>query len=163
MGILCHTLEQQGYHSQQQALPRELWTLCIHEERTVNNLVYAMRLSLTWPCLLTHWFRKCTAHMDLNQVAYRSLEHAMQQLPASRRVWVVKMFAGHRPVGKNMLRRKEWAHALCPRCGREEDTRHVWLCGSPSSQRLWQMFLADLPMKLREVQTHPMLREAIVQ
>jgi hypothetical protein len=52
---------------------------------------------------------------------------ALQHLPTGWRRWVAKHTSGFCGVGTKMVQWKEQPTAACPRCGNDENARHVWL------------------------------------
>ena len=137
-------LYRNGHHAAPRRIWGETWILRINTERIVRDISHSMRLSLTWPRTLTYLVGARTGHMDLNTLAYPSLSHAMRNAPSGRARWVAKHFNGFGPVGRVMLRRKEWVHPNCPRCGRYEDHHHVWKCPHQDAVGVWLKHLEAL-------------------
>ena len=84
----------------------------------------------------------------------------MKQESLGKQQWIVKTFNRFGPVGRNMLRRKEWADSNCKACGQEETTEHLWRC--PSRQTLLPKLLKDLRVDLKDLQTDRNLLHDIV-
>jgi hypothetical protein len=64
-GELRRELEMSWYHPRPRCIHGEGWIPLIHGERIVRKTKYNLRLSTTWPRLLTHWSKKHTEMMDL--------------------------------------------------------------------------------------------------
>jgi hypothetical protein len=157
-GEYRYLITNQGYHPRARPFYGERLIPIINTERIVRNQGDCLRLSLSWPRLLTHWFQKRTSTMDLNQLDYRVLEKAMKSLPPDRRRWLTKHTARFAPVGYNMVRRKEWHSPLCPRCQELEDHSHVWRCKHPDAVTLRERQLGKLDEWLTATDTDPDLR-----
>lgn len=57
-----------------------------------------------------------------------------------------------------MLRRKEWTHSCCPRCGQtDETTTHVLQCKFPGATQVWNDAIANFASWLKSIHTHPHL------
>jgi hypothetical protein len=52
--------------------------------------------------------------------------------------------------------------AACPRCGQEEDSRHVWTCHAPDARWIRLQHIFKLDTWLEQQDTHPDLRRELV-
>ena len=127
----------------------------------MRDISHSMRLSLTWPRTLTYLVGARTGHMDLNTLAYPSLSHAMRNAPSGRARWVAKHFNGFGPVGRVMLRRKEWVHPNCPRCGRYEDHHHIWKCPHQDAVGVWLKHLEALEDWMLDTNCDPAIQVVV--
>ena len=50
----------------------------------------------------------------------------------------------------------------CPRCGKYEDTAHVWRCQQTHAKTVWKTSMKDLSNWFTEQQTNPQIAEAIL-
>ena len=127
-GLYRETLQTNRYRATSHMVYGESWILSIHGERIIRKLNYSMSLSCTWPLLLTHWFQKRTRNMDLNLAAYNALEHAMENTPLSRRLWLSKHMARFGPVGNR------WSFHHCSPPFRQVHSSHSVRLARPRLQ-----------------------------
>jgi hypothetical protein len=52
-----------------------------------------------------------------------------------------------------MVKWKEQPTATCPRCGEDENARHVWLCQEPAVFFVWPLLMYSLSVYLELVHT----------
>jgi hypothetical protein len=88
---------------------------------------------------------------------------AMSETTRTKQQWISKHSSGFCGVGKMMYRMKQWEAPTCPRCGLEEDTKHVWICQHPEAQQMWETAMEDVANWLRIQSTQPELSTAIIQ
>ena len=72
------------------------------------------------------------------------------------------MAARFGPVGRNMVRWKEWAVDACPHCGTREPTRHVWQCSADAPTNLKRKHMERIDEWMYSMQTDPGIRQAIL-
>ena len=85
--------------------------------------------------------------------AYRS---AFVAQPLNRRHWIVKSTTNRSAVGVEMVRRRQWRSASCPRCGFPmENALHVFKCPHSEVSSLWDKTLQSLATWLARRFTHP--------
>jgi hypothetical protein len=75
---------------------------------------------------------------------------ALQRLPTGSRRWVAKHTSGFCGVGTKMVKWKEQPAVACPRCGKDENARHVWLCQEPAVFFVWALLMSSLSAWLLE-------------
>jgi hypothetical protein len=151
------------HHAKAHRIHGERWTLVINGERTIRNQRHRMKESVTWQPLHNHMLQKRAERMDLNEMAYEPLEHAMEQLTPTRRRWVTKHVHRFGPVGYNLFRRKEWASPTCPLCPNVEYSFHEWTCPSEFQVTFRQQRMVDLAEWLSQYPTDPDIAKAIIQ
>ena len=146
-------------------IPGEGWPLWIGFEKITGEIQSAITDQVHCLPIEEFWVKRkrfpvgraSSSHIDWSATA-----HAMRNSSATRRQWVTKQVSGWAPVGKWMLRRKQWTHDQCPRCGQDaEDTVHVLKCQDPRAQELWKKAIDDLNTWMRQQSTHPGIRTAI--
>jgi hypothetical protein len=162
-GIYRRKLQGTGFHPKEFKIYGDGWTLVINGERAVTNQRKKMVLSTTWQALHNHMERKRTATMDLNQVAYQALEHAMNQYSKTRQRWVSKHTNRFGAVGVNMVRWGEWSDPTCPLCTEDEAPYHEWRCPSDYQKQFRQARLDDIRTWLHKYPTDPDITAVIIQ
>lgn len=140
----------QGYYPRALALYGERLILIINGKRIVRNQGDCLWLSLSWPRLLSHWFQKRTATMDLNHMDYRVLEKAMKSLPPDCQQWLTKHVARFSAVGYNMVCRKEHHAPLCPQCQEFKVHQHVLRCQHPDAVLHREQELGKLEVRMKD-------------
>ena len=65
-------------------------------------------------------------------------------------------------VGKFMKRWKQRQDDSCPRCGKKEDSAHVWQCQGEGVAGIWDKALMDLESWLTKMATDPDIKYAIL-
>jgi len=95
-------------------------------------------------------------------VNWVACEKAMKDLRIGRRHWVAKHVSGHCGVGTCMLKWKKQENDACPRCGEQEDARHVWTCQSPEACLLRSQDLFKLRKWLKEQDTAPEISRVLM-
>jgi hypothetical protein len=148
-----------------EVIPGEGWPLWIGFEKITGEIRSAITDQVHCQPIEQFWVKRkrfpigraSSIHID-----WSATGHAMRSSSAGRRQWVTKQVSGWAPVGKWMLRRKEWTHDQCPWCGQEhEDTVHVLNCQDPRAQELWKKAIGDLNTWMKKQRTHPGIRAAI--
>ena len=156
-------LRMNRYYPKQLPIYGEAWIISINEERAVTHQREKLRISLTWPALDAHWSETRAVSQDLNRTAYDAQGHAIRNLPKDRQRWVAKHMARFGPVGKNMVRRKQWSTNQCPLCSQPEDTRHVWLCPHENQATRRANALNRIDSWMQSYPTDPDIRRSITQ
>ena len=93
---------------------------------------------------------------------WQACKNAMKSLTIGRRHWIVKHVSGHAGVGVKMVQWKMQDSAACPRCGAEEDSRHVWTCQAVDAWWVRMQHIFKLDTWLGEQETHPALRKELI-
>ena len=91
-------------------------------------------------------------------VNWQACEQAMKSLSIGRRHWIAKHVSGHAGVGTKMVQWQMRDSVACPRCGQEEDSRHVWICHVPDARWIWLQHISKLDTWLEQQDTQPDLR-----
>ena len=62
-----------------------------------------------------------------------------------------------------MLRRKDWTHSKCPRCGQEDEcTKHVCRCADPEARKQWHQAIKDLEQHMDAQDTDPLITKHVL-
>jgi hypothetical protein len=101
--------------------------------------------------------------MDLKEIAYEPLEHAMSQLPLAHWQWVTKHVHHFGPVRYNLFRHKEWSSPICPLCPHIETSFHEWTCPSEYQATFHHQRIAEFTDWLSHFPTDPDITTAMVQ
>mgnify|MGYP003460263465 FL=1 len=147
-------------------IPGEGWPLWLGFEKSTGEIrtpitehVHSSELEQYWVTRNRFPVGRATGQY----VDWSATAHAMRNSTANRRQWVTKHVSGMAAVGKWMLRRKEWTHDTCPRCGEEnETTLHVLLCQDPGATAQWKKSLDELNTWMKKHKTHPGIRAAVI-
>jgi hypothetical protein len=114
---------------------------------------------------LMYW-RLCRQHTETAQthVQWDAAARAQQTLPLGLCQWHAKYVSGHLPMLQVLLKWKYQDHAECPRCDIVPETQaHILRCPAPAAVAKWECNMANLTNFLKNEQTHPGLRKAIVK
>ena len=96
-----------------------------------------------------HRFPACYArHIDWYVCAA-----AIKRLALGRRRWVAKHTSGVCAEGSQLVRWKEQPTLDCPRCGEQENARHVWTCQEPAVFFVWALLMFAFSKWLESVHT----------
>lgn len=138
-------------------IPFSYWQIMINGIPVSSDLSTAVKEQSLAPPAEEYW--KSKGKLDktpATHVAWAELGTAMQESKLTRRHWVTKHCTKRCAVGRVMLRRKEWTHSKCPRCGQDnETTTHVLTCTFPDAKQLWEDSIANLGNWLKSIRTHP--------
>ena len=96
-------------------------------------------------------------------VQWEAYHIALRSQPLNRRHWILKSTMNRSAVGVEMVRRRQWRTASCPRCGFPSETAiHVFLCPHQEVTTLWDDALLRLDRWFAQKSTHPSLAAYIL-
>ncbi len=98
----------------------------------------------------------------IDLVDWEAVQKALKEVPKLRKIFITKHTMGMCGVGKFMKLWKKRETDECPRCGKFEDSSHVWICDQADALSLWNTALLDLDRWMVSVQTDPDIREIII-
>eukprot|EP00978_Attheya_sp_CCMP212_P008751 scaffold20541_cov58-Attheya_sp.AAC.6 len=88
----------------------------------------------------------------------------MSTSPQLYQLWASKQVTRFCATGRMMLTMKMWDNDRCPCCKAvEETTKHILTCPYPNMADCFALVLEDLEIWLDEHETHPALKEFLVQ
>jgi len=91
-------------------------------------------------------------------------DKAMKALPVAKQQWVSKAATKFLPDGKNMQHWGLRSQAKCRRCPCPvEDRDHIFRCLAELAIKQWEKTLEELDTWLQSTQTHPQLRNDIIE
>ncbi len=142
----------------------ERWALFVHgvkqsrlDPRVITDLV-------TLPPLRDYWATKDRlSGTSFDSVDWPAVDRAMTEVPDQLSKWVTKHTVGMCSVGKF---RKIWGWDdtnSCPRCGQEEDHRHVVTCTHDSASEAWKQILSEFDSWLLSSGTDPTLHRLLLK
>ena len=131
----------------------------------VSDLAPALRLHVNGPPLTEYLHRHDkfgAGSSDL--VHWDAYQLALCAQPLNRRHWILKSTMNRSAVGVEMLRRRQWRSASCPRCDFPTETAtHVFLCPHPEVTELWDNALHKLNIWFARRFTHPLVSSYIIE
>ena len=141
-----------------------LITVWLSDTLVVQETSARIRSHVHTPPLMNYWEKKKKfGDLDHRAVSWKVLGTALSEVNWKRRHWVIKHTSGVCAVGVQMLRRKEWKHSRCPRCGEDqESTTHVWVCPDPRAGELWNKEMQGFQTWLHQNRTHLEVSEVII-
>ena len=86
----------------------------------------------------------------------------MTQLPKTTLHWLTKHIADKAGTGTTMVKYKKQFQVTCPLCPGGENSTHVWLCQSSSTQQKWSDVLSQLQLWLETQDTNPNLAKLLI-
>ena len=98
-----------------------------------------------------------------NDVNWDAMERGLSKLPPARRRWTTKMASQECGVGTTLVRWKHQDDASCPRCGKEEDTAHVYQCQGCDASTVWTASIKRVKTYLAKTQTDPELGRCLIE
>jgi hypothetical protein len=141
----------------------EYWPVRIEAEKISSNLDERIRDHILGKAQCDRWERKGRLTSEsIARVNWRACEKAMRSLAIGRRLWIAKHVSGHVGVGIKMVQWQMRESASCPRCGAEEDSRHVWTCHSPDARFMRLQHIVKLDEWLRDQETQPDIRRELI-
>jgi hypothetical protein len=141
----------------------EYWPVFIGGSKISSQLDVAIREHILGTAQCERWVRKGRLTQEsIQQVNWKACEIAMKQLSIGRRHWIAKHVSGHAGVGVKMVQWRMRGTAECPRCGQEEDCRHVWTCHSPDARWIRMQHFAKLDTWMENQETQPDLRREMI-
>jgi hypothetical protein len=113
----------------------EYWPVCIQGTKISSRLDEHLREHILGQAQCERWEWKCRLTREsIAWVNWQACEQVMRSLSIGHRHWIPKHVSGHVGVGVKMVQWKMRESAACPRCGEEEDSKHVWTCHSPDAK-----------------------------
>ena len=98
-----------------------------------------------------------------DSVNWGAAKTARQELPMGQRRFFSKFATGHFACGRQMLRRKEWTHDKCPRCGEaDENNVKVVQCLDPGAAKTRSKALQSVSDCLEDNKTNPLISRHIM-
>jgi hypothetical protein len=98
----------------------------------------------------------------ITSINWDAIASAAKYWPRGKWQWLLKHLAKFSATGRNMLRRKEWEHDLCPICLRpNEDSWHVQKCQAPPAQAQWLKSLDAFLETLKKACTLPAILDVL--
>jgi hypothetical protein len=95
-------------------------------------------------------------------VDWEAVQKALKEVPRFRKNFIIKHTMGMCGVGKFMKIWKKRETDKCPRCGKPEDSSHVWICDQLGALDIWNTAVLDLDQWMVSAQTDPDIRETII-
>jgi hypothetical protein len=140
------------------------WKLRVNNITVASNFHSTLRNAITGEAGRQYWAsRNKIGSARPEAIDWPAMGTALTKLPTHRRHWVSKHQSGFCSVGIQMLRRKEWTHARCPRCHHSpETTEHVWLCTTTDTDIIWTQFLMDLFAWFKSQHTNQEIADTII-
>jgi hypothetical protein len=112
--------------------------LCKKVEQTLREGISSKTMGL-------YWDRHDEIPIEsFSLVSWHAIGHAMRKETALKQHWLVKHSTGVCGVNAVLVSWKEKESAICVRCGKIENARHVWECQHTSSQVIWHKALLEL-------------------
>jgi hypothetical protein len=141
----------------------EYWPVYIEGEKIASKLDERIRDHVLGQAQCDRWERKGRLTREsITRVNWQACGKAMKSLTIGRRLWIAKHVSGHAGVGTKMVQWQLRESAACPRCGAEEDCRHVWTCHSPDARLLRLQHIVKLDEWLRDQETQPDVRRELI-
>jgi hypothetical protein len=144
-------------------ITNEYWPVYISGNKISSRLDARIREHVLGREQCERWVRKGRlTNASLQQVNWKACEQAMKSLSIGKRHWIAKHVSGHAGIGIKMVQWQLRDSAACPRCGQEEDCRHVWTCHAPDARWTRLQHIVKLDTWLEQQDTHPALRRELV-
>jgi hypothetical protein len=144
-------------------IANEFWPVSIRGEKVSSRLGERIREHILGQAQWERWERKGRLTREqIARVNWTACDQAMRSLTIGWRHWIAKHISGHAGVGVKMVQWKMRESAACPRCGEEEDSRHVWTCHAPDARWTRMQHILKLDTWLEEQQTQPDLRKELI-
>jgi hypothetical protein len=141
----------------------EYWPVRIQGLKISSRLDERLREHILGQAQCDRWERNGRLTRDsIARVNWKACEQAMRSLSIGRRHWIAKHVSGHAGVGVKMVQWKMRESAACPRCGEEEDSKHVWTCHSLDARWMRIQHILKLEAWLEEHETQPELRRELI-
>lgn len=144
----------------------EGWTCWIDEVKLVHDPSAKLLRRLHEPAM-RDWlsredhFRMSSDGFDF--VDWDAVAKSLSGFPEMFKVWAAKHMSHFCGVGRMQLRYGFWDHSRCPRCQQvDETTMHVLVCPNDSAGLEWRCRVTDIGLWLLEVDTHPSIRQCIL-
>ena len=110
-----------------------------------------------------YWQRNCDLAEHWEAIDWLANKKALKGQPWGTRRWFLKHATRHCATGRQMLRRGEWSHDKCPRCGAaNETTTHVLRCTHLGAQSTWRVGLHKLRDWMQDYNTSPTISSYIL-
>jgi hypothetical protein len=144
-------------------ITHEYWPTRIRGQKISSRLDECIREHILGGAQRDCWERKGRLTNDsIQQVNWLACEHAMKSLSIGRRHWIAKHVSGHAGVGIKMVQWQMRDSAACPRCGQEEDSRHVWTCHAADARWTRLQHISKLDTWLEQQDTQPDLQRELI-
>jgi hypothetical protein len=141
----------------------EYWPVRIQGEKNSSRLDERLREHILGQAQCERWEWKGRLTWEsIARVNWQACEQAMRSLSIGCRHWIAKHVSGHIGVGVKMVQWKMRESAACPRCGQEEDSKHVWTCHSPDASWMRIQHILKLDVWLAENETQPEIRREMI-
>jgi hypothetical protein len=135
-------------------ITNEYWPVYIRDQKISSRLDERIREHILGGAQCDRWERKgrltCKSIQTVN---WQACKKAMESLSIGRRLWIAKHVSGHVGVGTKMVQWQMRDSAACPRCGREEDSQHVWTCYGVDAWWMRFQHISKLDMWLEQQDT----------
>ena len=136
----------------------------LSQTRVVSDFATALRAHVNNPPLtdfLQNHGKFGSGSSDL--VHWYAYQLALRSQPVNRRHWITKSTVNRSAVGVEMVQRRQWRSASCPRCGfPTENAMYVFTCAHPEVADLWELALQKLQVWFQRRFTHPTLSSSVL-
>ena len=138
--------------------------VCVAGSVVVSDFHDRLRLHVNGPGLVEHLEQHGKFGSGSSELVHWGAYHfALRSQPLNRRHWVLKSTMNRSAVGVEMVRRRQWWTAACPRCGFPSETAlHVFTCPHQEVTTLWDDALRRLDRWFAQKFTHPSLSAYIL-
>ena len=96
-------------------------------------------------------------------ISWQEVGKAMKQNKIEKRHWIVKHSTGNCGVNAILVHRKKKLIPNCLRCGKYEDSVHVWKCQHSTTSELWDRELDELKLWMISISTAPYIVESLIE
>lgn len=163
--LIWKDLHTSGYSPPTTPLPYTGWLPMLEGLPVVTKMDDTLHEHCSAPGILKTWrTRRLLTPNTVTKIAWNATKKAMNSVPLSRKLYVVKQVARRDATGVEMLRRKERNKDHCPRCLEpHEDHAHIIHCQQDSAISKWRLSIDKLQLYLDKIHTPEDLSTAICQ
>jgi hypothetical protein len=136
------------------SLPNETWTISLDGYKVCKNLEETVYEFISATTMRSFWHKK-RGFTDgtFDSVDWSAIHEASQHITKSRQHWLAKHTCGVCGVNSMLFKWKQRENEDCPRCSLPETAKHVWICDSEDTRRIWKATLQELTKWLISVDT----------
>ena len=127
-----------------------------YDTKSISRLIYQQEIRGIWEK------RKKIGHNSISIIDWKAMGKTFGRLNSRQQISTMKLISGEYGTNSRLAQRSQQLETSCPRCGEKEDTNHLWVCQSISSQQIWSDEITKLERELRHFPTERKLLKIIV-
>ena len=151
------------FHTSSRRIPDEQWRvwtgankITSFESKELSRKIFSSEIHKLWEK------RKRILPNTSHLIDWKSMGTVYRKLEDNKKILTTKLLSGEYGTNQRMRQRCQQSNDKCPRCGAEENSNHLWVCQSITSQQIWEEELARFEKALRSFPTDRRLMKLLI-